>query len=73
MGGLGQTLDFESAKASLDRVSTSETGGAIEEEFDAEGLLNNAYAPRNVNKKRQSTRRKAHEPSVIKKYQVGAI
>jgi hypothetical protein len=73
LGGLGQALDFESAKGSLERISTSETGGAIEEEFDAETLLNNVYAPTNVNGKRKSTRRKAHEPSVIKKYQVGAI
>jgi len=69
-GGLGQALDFESSKGSLERISTSETG-AIEEEFDAEALLNNAYAPTSVIGKRRSTRRKANEPSIIKKYQVG--
>ena len=67
--GLGEKLDFESAKGSLGKNSDKEN--MIEEEYDVETLLELAKSPTNVTGKRRSTRRKAYEPSIIKKYQVG--
>jgi len=70
--GLAQALDFESAKGSLDKNSDKEN--AIEEEYDAETLINLAKSPTEVTGKRRSNRKKASfEPSIIKKYQVGAV
>jgi len=70
--GLGKALDFESAKGSLEKNSDKEN--AIEEEYDAETLINLAKSPTTVTGKRRSNRKKAsYEPSIIKKYQVGAV